>query len=77
MTHKYEQIVHYKHISMTNVQLSPIDQNVQKLAEADATPNIEKKSMNPADISMTLRLPTRVKPSSPAFSLNAKEMKEK
>lgn len=32
-------------------------------------PRIEKKIMNPADICTTLRLPTRVKASRPAFSL--------
>lgn len=34
-------------------------------------PNTEKKIMNPADIWLTLRLPTLVKANRPAFSLNA------
>jgi len=48
-----------------------------KFEEIIARPYIEKKSMNPADIWMTLRLPTCVKPKSPAFSLNIKEIQEK
>jgi hypothetical protein len=51
--------------------------NVHNFAEGDERPNIEKKNMNPADIWMTLRLPILVKPKSPAFSLNAKETKQK
>lgn len=34
-------------------------------------PNIEKKIMKPADIWMTLRLPTLVNANRPAFSLRA------
>lgn len=34
-------------------------------------PRMEKKIMNPADICTTLRLPTRVKASKPAFSLQS------
>lgn len=32
-------------------------------------PNREKKSINPAEIWITLRLPTRVNPKRPVFSL--------
>jgi len=40
-------------------------------------PSMEKKSMKPAAICTTLRLPTRVSASKPAFSLRVKKKKKK
>lgn len=37
---------------------------------SQSLPNIEKKIINPAEIWITLRLPTRVLPRSPTFSLS-------
>ena len=46
-----------------------------RASDVNKSPSMEKKIMNPADICTTLRLPTRVNASKPAFSLFQKTNK--
>lgn len=54
-------------VASTN-QLNDIEKHMQWVSSNK--PSIEKNSMKPAEIWTTLRLPTRVRPNKPTFSLH-------